>query len=255
VKLLALRHGLALLQPDSVAEAVTSAPTGVDALVVAAYGLILPKALLELPRLGCINIHASLLPRWRGAAPIQYALLAGDPATGISIMQMDEGLDTGPILLQQSLPIADSDTAATLHDRLATLGARLIVEVLSRPHAAQPQDVRLATYAPKIDTRQAEIPWSDSAAAIDRRVRAFNPAPGARTVLDGVPLKIWKVAMEQGAHGTPGEVLDVGASGILVACGSGAVRVLELQRAGGKPMSARAFLAGHAIKRGARLGR
>ena len=258
VKTLALQHGLRLLQPASLAEEPVAAAVGAggaDVMVVAAYGLIVPKKLLELPRLGCINIHASLLPRWRGAAPIQHAILAGDALTGITIMQMDEGLDTGPILLQESLHITAEDTAKTLHDRLAAMGARLVVEALASAPAPRAQDPALATPAPKIDARQAEIAWSATAAAIDRQVRAFNPAPGAHTSIDGLPLKIWKVAVEPAAGGAPGEVRRADPSGIVVACGGGSVRVLELQRAGGKPMSARAFLAGQKIRCGAHLGR
>ena len=257
VKSLAVQRGLRLLQPTSLAEApVVAAVTEerADVMVVAAYGLIVPRKLLELPRLGCINIHASLLPRWRGAAPIQHALLAGDVLTGVSIMQMDEGLDTGPILLQESLPIAAEDTAATLHDRLAAMGARLIVEALASSHTPQAQDPAFATHAPKIAPVQAGIAWADDAATVERRVRAFNPVPGAHTAIDGTPVKIWRVAVEQAVSGTPGEVCQADSAGIVVACGSGAVRVLELQRAGGKPMSARAFLAGHELRRGARLG-
>ena len=258
VKSLALRHGLRLLQPSSLADDSVVQAIGAenaDAMVVAAYGLIVPKTILERPRLGCINIHASLLPRWRGAAPIQRALLAGDAMTGITIMQLEEGLDTGPILLQESLPIAAEDTAATLHDRLAALGARLIVEALASPHVPRPQNPALATYAPKIDRAEAEISWSVDAGAIGRLVRAFNPVPGAYTYLDGTLLKIWKVAVERGVCGLPGEVRLTDSAGIIVACGAGAVHVLELQRAGGKPMATHAFLAGCVVRSGARMGR
>jgi methionyl-tRNA formyltransferase len=258
VKIIAARHGFALLQPASLAHGgIADAIAGMrpDAMVVAAYGLIVPKAILGLPRLGCINIHASLLPRWRGAAPIQHALLAGDALTGVTIMQMDEGLDTGAILLQASLPIAAGDTAGALQDRLAALGARLLVEALVSHPVPRPQDPALATYAPKIDRAQAEIRWSDSAAAIDRQVRAFNPVPGAYTHINGIQLKLWRVQVEQGSAGAPGEVCMADATGILVGCGHGTVRVLELQRAGGKAMSARAFVAGSDIGRGARMGR
>ena len=257
VKTLAAKHGLPILQPNSLADrgaADTVRALGADVMVVAAYGLLLPRAVLEVPRRGCINIHASLLPRWRGAAPIQRALLAGDEATGITIMQMDEGLDTGPILLQESLPIAVEDTAGTLGDRLAALGARLIVEALATTPAPWPQDPARATYAPKIDRDQARINWRDSSAAIDRRVRAFNPVPGAHTTWEGVLLKIWRVRAEAGEASASGTVTAADASGIVVACGAGSLRVLELQRAGGKPLTAGAFLAGCAIAPGARLG-
>ena len=258
VKTVAARYGFTLLQPAALAYGgIADAIAGMraDAMVVAAYGLIVPKAILGLPRLGCINIHASLLPRWRGAAPVQYALLAGDALTGVTIMQMDEGLDTGAILLQESLPIAAGDTAGALQDRLAVLGARLLVEALVSHPVPRPQDPALATYAPKIDRAQAEIRWSDSAAAIDRQVRAFNPVPGAYTHINGIQVKLWRVQAEHGSAGAPGEVCMADATGILVGCGHGALRVLELQRAGGKAMSARAFVAGSDIGRGARMGR
>jgi methionyl-tRNA formyltransferase len=257
VKALAEKHGLPVLQPASLASGgVVDAirASRMDAMVVAAYGLLVPRALLELPPRGGINIHASLLPRWRGAAPIQRALLAGDETTGITIMQMDEGLDTGPILLQEALPIAPEETAGTLRDRLAALGARLIVEALAAPQAPRLQDPAYVTYAPKIDRSEARIHWRHSAAAIDRQVRAFNPAPGAYTSRNGALLKIWRVRVEQGAAGDPGVVTTADAAGIVVACGAGALRILELQRAGGKPLPARAFLAGCDIVPGARLG-
>ena len=258
VKTVAARYGFTLLQPASLAYGgIADAIAGMraDAMVVAAYGLIVPKAILGLPRLGCINIHASLLPRWRGAAPVQYALLAGDAMTGVTVMQMDEGLDTGAILLQESLPIAAGDTTGALQDRLAVLGARLLVEALVSHPVPRPQDPALATYAPKIDRAQAEIRWSDSAAAIDRQVRAFNPVPGAYTHINGTQIKLWRVQVEEACSGEPGEVCVADSTGILVGCGHGAVRVLELQRAGGKAMSARAFVAGSGIGRGARMGR
>jgi methionyl-tRNA formyltransferase len=258
VKDLAVRHGLPLLQPATLTDAEIVASireARADAMVVAAYGLIVPLRILELPRLGCVNIHASLLPRWRGAAPIQRALLAGDAGTGITIMQMNEGLDTGPILLQESLAIAATDTAGTLHDRLAEMGARLIVAVLASPPVPKPQDPALATYAPKIDPAQAEIRWSDSAVAIERQVRAFNPVPGAHTQLNGVPLMLWRAQLEPAVRALPGTVIAAGASGIVVACGAGGLCILELQRAGGKSMAARAFLAGFDMARGTRMGR
>jgi len=257
VKELALRLGLPLLQPERLADGEIEGfirEERVDAMVVAAYGLIVPPRILGLPRHGCINIHASLLPRWRGAAPIQCALLAGDAETGITIMQMDEGLDTGPILLQAPLAIGATDTAGTLHDRLAALGARLIVAALSLPAAPRPQDQALATYAPKIDPAQAEIRWSDDAAAIDRQVRAFNPVPGAHTRLKEMPLKIWRARPQADGGARPGTVIAADAGGIVVACGSGALRILELQRAGGRSMAARAFLAGCEVTPGASMG-
>ena len=257
VKVLAERHGLPVLQPASLADdnvVETIRALRADAMVVAAYGLLLPRSILELPRRGCINIHASLLPRWRGAAPIQRALLAGDETTGITIMQMDEGLDTGSILLQEALPITAEDTAGTLGDRLAALGARLVVEALAAPHAPRRQDPARATYAPKIDRAQAEIHWRDSAAAIDRQVRALNPTPGAHTLWNRLLLKVWRARVEAGAMADPGIVTAADAGGIVVACGADALRILELQRAGGKRLTAPAFLAGCDLVPGARLG-
>lgn len=257
VKALAERHGLPVLQPAALAdEGLVEAIRALqpDVMVAAAYGLLVPCSLLALPRRGCVNIHASLLPRWRGAAPIQRALLAGDETTGITIMQMDAGLDTGPILLQQALPITADDTAGTLGDRLAALGAKLIVEALAAPRAPRLQDPAHATYAPKIDRAEAEIHWQDGATAIERQVRAFNPAPGAYTRWNGALLKIWRARAEDGPARDPGVVTAAAASGIVVACGAGALRILELQRAGGKPLPARAFLAGCDIVPGALLG-
>jgi methionyl-tRNA formyltransferase len=257
VKVFAEKHGLPVLQPVALADPAvveTIRALRADAMVVAAYGLLVPRSMLELPPHGCINIHASLLPRWRGAAPIQRALLAGDETTGITIMQMDEGLDTGPLLLQQTLPITPEDTAGTLGDRLAALGAKLVVEALAAPRAPWLQDPEHATYAPKIDRSEAAIHWRDSAAAIDRQVRAFNPAPGAYTSWNGALLKIWRARVEEGAARDAGVVRAADPAGIVVACGAGALRILELQRAGGRPLPARAFLAGCSIVPGARLG-
>jgi methionyl-tRNA formyltransferase len=257
VKVLAEKHGLPVLQPLALADPAvvgTIRALRADAMVVAAYGLLVPRPMLELPPHGCINIHASLLPRWRGAAPIQRALLAGDEITGITIMQMDEGLDTGPLLLQETLPITLEDTAGTLGDRLAALGAKLVVEVLAAPQAPRLQDPTYATYAPKIDRTEAAIHWCGSAVAIDRQVRAFNPAPGAYTAWNGTLLKVWRVRVEEGAARGPGVVAAADAAGIVVACGAGALRILELQRAGGRPLPARAFLTGCNIVPGTRLG-
>ena len=257
VKQLALARGLALAQPASLKALAVQQQlreVGADAMVVAAYGLLLPPEVLRIPTRGCFNIHASLLPRWRGAAPIQRALLNGDPETGITIMQMDAGLDTGAILLQESIAINDEDTAQTLHDRLAPLGARCILRALNEHPAPRAQDDGAATYANKIVKTEAVIDWSRSAVDICRRIRAFNPAPGAATMLDGATLKIWRA--QPLLHGTaaPGRVEGVGASGIVVAAGTGAVNVTELQKAGGKRLAARAFLTGLALAPGARLG-
>lgn len=257
VKHLAQARGLNLLQPpslkgDDVVRAVTAASPNV--IIVAAYGLILPESLLRLPPSGCLNIHASLLPRWRGAAPIQRALLEGDSMTGITIMQMEKGLDTGPILLQESVPIAVDDTAGTLHDKLAALGARLIVRALEERPAPRPQDDAAATYANRIGKGEAEIDWRRSATELERQVRAFNPSPGASTQLGPAALKIWKARVEPERSGLPGTVCAAAADGIVVACGSGALRITELQRAGGKHLSAGAFLAGFKLEAGMRLG-
>ena len=257
VKALAEHRSLPVLQPVSLRDQAvvdTIAQESPDVMVVAAYGLLIPKTILTLPRMGCLNIHASLLPRWRGAAPIQRALIAGDTTTGISIMQMEEGLDTGPILLQEAVPIAPDDTAGTLHERLAALGARLIVEALASPLTPRPQGAVGATYAAKITKEEARIDWSRAAASIERQVRAFDPDPGAFTFLAGDMLKVWGAAVVSGASGTPGAVLDVDRQGVLVACGHDALRLTEMQRAGGKRLPAHAFLAGCPVERGTRLG-
>lgn len=257
VKRLALERGLALLQPstlkDSEAQS-TIAAIRPEALVVAAYGLMFPSALLTLPARGCINVHASLLPRWRGAAPIQRALLAGDVETGVTIMQMEESLDTGPMLLQRAIPIAPEDTTGTLHDKLAALGAKLLVEVLAANPAPRAQDSRSATYAPRIAKGEADIDWRKPSAEIERQVRAFDPAPGAQTRLGDVALKIWHARVATGTPGAPGTVTAAGTDGIVVACGKDALRVTELQRAGGKRLAAQAFLSGFKLASGERFG-
>ena len=256
VKELALRKGLPLLQPRTLDDPATLAAVAKarpEALVVAAYGLILPPALLALPPRGCLNVHASLLPRWRGAAPIQRALLAGDETTGITIMQMDEGLDTGPILLQEAIAIAPDDTAGSLHEKLAALGARLLVRALEVRPAPVAQDGRAATYASRIGRAEAEIDWRQPAAEIERRIRAFDPVPGAQTRHEGVVLKIWRAGIAGNVRAAPGMVCELAPDGIVVACGSGALRVTELQRAGGKRLAAQAFLSGFRLARGARF--
>jgi methionyl-tRNA formyltransferase len=259
VKQLAQKHGLLLHQPPSLkAEEARQPIVGVrsDVLVVAAYGLILPQAVLDIPRLGCLNNHASLLPRWRGAAPIQRALLAGDAETGITIMRMDAGLDTGPMLLKESLPIAAADTAGSLHDKLASLGARLVVEALGRLERGelhgetQPDDG--VTYAAKLDKAEAALDWRRPAAQLDRAVRAFNPFPGATARLDGQVVKIW-AAMPVSQTGEAGRILAVGSNGIVVACGEGALHLTELQKAGGKRLPAADFLRGFPLKPGQRF--
>jgi len=257
VKQLALARGLPLGQPAGLKDPQVQQQLRAleaEAMVVAAYGLILPPPVLAIPRRGCLNIHASLLPRWRGAAPIQRALLAGDPETGITIMQMDEGLDTGAILLQEKIAIDDEDTAQTLHDKLATLGARLIVQALATTPPPRAQDNARATYAAKIRKEEAMIDWAQAAPDIARRIRALNPAPGATTTVGGVRLKLWRARPEVAAGGAPGTVLAADAAGIVVACGNGALAIGELQKEGGRRLAAGAFLAGFALPAGARLG-
>jgi methionyl-tRNA formyltransferase len=223
-----------------------------DALVVVAYGLILPPAALRSPRLGCINIHASLLPRWRGAAPIQRALLAGDPKTGVTIMRMDAGLDTGPMLAVREIAIGAHDTAKILHDRLARLGAELVAETLNALQAGRvsevPQPADGVTYAEKINKAEALIDWRQDAAQISRRVRAFNPWPIAETRLDGAQLRIWDAEMlDVVPKLDPGTVLAATDAGIDVACGRGALRILRLQLAGRKPLVPGEFLKGQRL--------
>jgi methionyl-tRNA formyltransferase len=256
VKRLAAARGIEVLQPPSLqraAEVERVRAARPDALVVAAYGLILPQALLEAGRHGALNIHASLLPRWRGAAPIQRALLAGDSETGISIMQMDAGLDTGPVLKQVRTRIRDDDDAASLHDRLAGLGAELIVEALAEVESSRavalPQPKLGVTYARKIEKRETRIDWTRPAAELERAVRAFRPAPGASTRTGGVELKIWRVRVVDGRPLAPGEITD----GLVVGCGQGALEILELQRAGGRRLSASDFLRGHPLPAGTRF--
>ena len=225
-----------------------------DVLVVAAYGLILPSWVLTTPRQGCLNIHASLLPRWRGAAPIQRAIEAGDSSTGVTIMQMDEGLDTGPMLLHEALAISDADTAASLHDKLAEQGARLIVAALQAlPHGAlvpEPQPTTGITYASKLDKTEAALDFSQSALQLARRIRAFNPVPGATLRLPTIeePIKVWgAVALETlDTQAAPGTVVSASSAGLDLATASGLLRITELQRAGGKRQSAAAFIQGWA---------
>jgi methionyl-tRNA formyltransferase len=256
VKRLALERGIALFQPATLKEAAAQeriAATGAEVMVVAAYGLILPQAVLDLPPLGCVNIHASLLPRWRGAAPIQRALLVGDSETGVCIMQMEAGLDSGPVLLHEAVPIGAEDTAGSLHDRLALLGARLIVATLARlPLAGEPQPEEGVTYAHKIGKGDTLIDWSASAAELERHVRAFNPVPGAQASLEGHAVKVWRAAAVAG-NGEIGRILRVDRDSIVVACGAGALAVAELQKAGGKRLPVKQFLAGHPLTAGDRF--
>lgn len=260
VKTLAQQHGLTLLQPHSLKQPELDAQlaaTGADVMIVAAYGLILPATILNIPRLGCFNIHASLLPRWRGAAPIQRAILAGDRETGITIMQMDQGLDTGAMLLQRSIPIAPDDTAQTLHDKLALMGAHCIVEVLTLLQqgelVATAQDETVTSYAPKLEKTEAEIDWRLDAEQINRAVRAFNPHPGAHSQVRGIPLKIWQAEVAASTAGNPGEVIATGREGITVVCGNGTLLLKMVQKPGGKRMSAAEFLAGYPLQPGNRF--
>jgi methionyl-tRNA formyltransferase len=258
VAMAAEARGIALLKPETLRDAGAQAAIAAqscDVMVVAALGLILPESVLALPRHGCINIHASLLPRWRGAAPIQRALLAGDATTGITIMRMDAGLDTGPALLAQPLPIGARETAGTLTEALAALGARAIVAALAQLESLvpQPQDPARATYAAKIGKADALIDWTQPAEAIDRQVRAFDPAPGAETRFEGEPLKVWR-AEPMDRSGAPGAVLEAAPGGIVVGCGRGALRLLEVQRAGAKRLAAGPFLLGTPLKVGRILG-
>jgi methionyl-tRNA formyltransferase len=227
------------------------AALNLDAAVVAAYGLILPQAMLDAPKRGCLNIHASLLPRWRGAAPIQASILAGDPETGITIMQMEAGLDTGPMLLRQSVPITPETTTANLLVPLAMVGARLILDALAFPPPATPQREAGATYAPKLLREDGRIDWSKSATVIDRQVRAFDPWPGTFTTLAGSPLKILAARPAQGS-GAPGTVLD---DALTIACGSDAIRLTKVQLPGRAALGANAFIRGHPVPPGTLLGR
>jgi len=262
VKTLALERGLAVAQPstlrDSAAEALLRT-AGADLMVVAAYGLLLPLTILSMFPRGCLNIHASLLPRWRGAAPIHRALLAGDTETGVCIMRMEEGLDTGPVYRRTSVPILPDDTTGSLHDRLAALGADLLLETLADLEQGTPQPVPQPvdgiTYARKIRREDAVVDWAVSADIVHRQVRAFDPSPGAGTALRGEPVKIWGAHLSPGrADKVPGEVIAVDSDGILVACAGGTGLMLtELQRPGGRRQPVRTFLQGCPIAPGERF--
>ncbi|CAB3779064.1 methionyl-tRNA formyltransferase [Pararobbsia alpina] len=286
VKQAALEHGIPVAQPPSLrregkypAEAAAAfellRATPHDVMVVAAYGLLLPQEVLDIAPLGCINIHGSLLPRWRGAAPIHRAIQAGDAQTGITIMQMDAGLDTGPMFGMSSVPIEAADTTATLHDKLAALGARMIVETLTAleqkleeqrlagAHPARdllpvtPQPADGATYAQKIGKEEAVLDWSLPAEVLARQIRAFDPFPGAVARWNDTPLKIWAAEMADAPAGefalAPGTVVSAGPQGIVVACGERALRLTELQKPGGKRLPAREFLAGATFGAGEKL--
>ena len=248
-----------LFQPETLKSAEAQARLQAakpEAIIVAAYGLILPAAVLGIAPHGAINIHASLLPRWRGAAPIQRALLAGDAETGVSIMQMDAGLDTGPVLARRAIPIDADDDAGGLHDKLADLGAEEIVAVLAQVRLGSacpvPQDDAGVTYAAKIEKREAWLDWTRPAAELERAVRAFRPSPGAVTRLAGEPLKVWRARVAHGS-GTPGTLIEVG-DALQVACGKHALAIEEVQRPGGRRTTSREFLRGRALQPGTRLG-
>ena len=258
VKETALELGFQVAQPESLkSESAQEMLRSVEAdiMVVAAYGLLLPQAVLDIPRYGCLNIHASLLPRWRGAAPIQRAIEAGDSETGICIMQMDAGLDTGAVISRHPCPILPGDNAQTLHDKLAEIGARAIVADLQHyfQRNAQPQPEHGITYAHKLSKADAQIDWTQPAETIERRIRAFNPVPGAWCDYHGKPLKIW-AAQACSANGAAGSVLQADKNGIQVACGSGSLLIQTLQPAGSARMEAAAFLAGHPVAAGSRFG-
>lgn len=257
VKQLALQHGLTVLQPATLKTAEIQrsiAALDADVMVVAAYGLILPKAVLQLPRYGCLNIHASLLPRWRGAAPIQRAILAGDKETGITIMQMNEGLDTGDMLLRHACTIAPNDTAQTLHDKLAEIGSSSILEALRllQENRLTPvrQDDEAACYAAKLLKSEARIDWRQDARHIERAIRAYNPFPVCQARLNGVVIKVWQAAFAADKRDDPGKVIEADKSGITVACGTDALRLEVLQRPGGKAQSAAQFLQSMPVKAG-----
>ncbi len=253
VKATALEHDIPVYQPASLKDPEQQQQLRTlqaDLMVVVAYGLLLPLPVLDAPRLGCINIHASLLPRWRGAAPVQRAILAGDEETGVTIMQMEEGLDTGPALYRLTTPVHSHDTAQTLHDRLAALGAQALLDTLGLivdgSACPVPQEEDAATYARKLDKSEAVVDWADSAQELDRRIRAFNPWPVAQTSLQEKILRIWQAEPLSGtADAAPGTVLQASKQGVDVATGDGILRLQRLQSAGGKPLDATAFINGH----------
>jgi methionyl-tRNA formyltransferase len=273
VKELALSRHLAIAQPtglrldgryseQAMAAQVALVQAELDVMVVAAYGLILPQWVLSVPRWGCLNIHGSLLPRWRGAAPIHRAIEAGDAHTGITLMQMDAGLDTGAMIATEALAIQPSDTTGTLHDALAAMGARLVVDALARletaPLSAAPQPTQGVTYAHKIDKREAALRWCDDAATLARRIRAFDPFPGATAVMAGETVKLWSATAEWGADeqraSPPGTVLDVEKDALRVAAGAGTVlRITCMQRAGGRRMPVEVLLRGWRVSPGDRF--
>ena len=260
IKRLALQHELEVFQPATLNESTSLnriAAARPQVLVVAAYGLLLPQPVLDCALLGALNVHASLLPRWRGAAPIQRAILAGDRESGITIMKMDAGLDSGPMLARSAIPITPHDDAGTLHDRLAALGAEMIVAALADVESGRavytPQPTAGVTYARKIDKAESILDWSRPAEELARTVRAFRPTPGVSSALGGASVKIWEAHVAQGS-GEPGQMLAAGPQEIVVACGEGALAVTQVQRAGGKRVSVAEFLRGHTVAPGMRFG-
>jgi methionyl-tRNA formyltransferase len=256
VKELALAHDLAVFQPETLKTADVQeriAAANADVMVVAAYGLIIPQAVLDMPKDGCLNIHASLLPRWRGAAPIQRAILAGDSETGVTIMQVVLALDAGAMLKKAVVPLTPQDTAQTVHDALAEQGGKLIVETLAQLNSltAEPQDAALVTYAEKLQKAEAPIAWQRTALELSRQVRAFNPFPVATAVMNGEIWKIWFATIAQW-RGTPGEIISL-ENGIVVSSGEGALCITELQKPGGKRLGWKEFLAGNSLKVGMRF--
>jgi methionyl-tRNA formyltransferase len=261
VKASALAAELPIYQPATLRDPAVQTELAVlapDLLVVAAYGLILPPAVLAIPRLGCVNVHASLLPRWRGAAPIQRALLAGDVETGVCIMRMEAGLDTGPVFARATCPIPRGMTGGELHDRLATLGAETLratlPDLLAERLTPEPQDETRATYAPKLDKAEAELDWIRPAVELERQVLAFNPYPVAQTRADGQTLRVWRARAEaESSTASPGTVLRETSDGIRVATGSGVLCLTEIQLPGGRPLPVAAFLNARRLA-GRRLG-
>jgi len=249
VKQLAQQHDILVLQPPSLKSAEAQAALKAlapDLMIVVAYGLLLPPAVLQIPRLGCVNVHASLLPRWRGAAPIQRAIAAGDNKTGVTIMQMEAGLDTGPMLYKAETEIVPTDTAASLHDRLAALGAEALLQALpgifQQTLSPQPQDDALANYAAKLSKAEAQVDWQEDADVIARKIRAFNPFPVAYTQFEGEVLRLWQAsAVAQPSSATPGSVLDSDKQGITIACGRGRLYVTQVQMPGKNIISAAEF--------------
>jgi methionyl-tRNA formyltransferase len=260
VKQLALQHGLTVLQPVSLKNSEIQNQLkefDADVMIVAAYGLILPQSVLQTPRYGCLNIHASLLPRWRGAAPIQRAIQAGDEQTGITIMQMDAGLDTGAILLKKTCKIEPKETAATLHDKLAILGAEAISEALVRLVQGKlsniAQDNSFATYAAKLTKEEAQIDWNRDASEIERNIRAYNPYPGAGSAINDIQVKILQAGVSRKYEAEPGEVVEVQKDGLVIACGKDSLRVEIIQKPNAKAMTTNQFLQGFQIKAGDRF--